>query len=530
MKDCLKNLSHLTRGGGCATGLYPKLFSGWVLPIPVHHAILNIPAGPFLDMIYVLVAKSRQFLTINMFHEAREMLVAASLELGAKLKQSIRSGGGMGTFFYNISKLTKMLEWEILLIDISKFFIEFDSSSKSISPDLIGRCKDCLQYLHDQNNDVNPRSEIVENILMALINIGEYNLVIHYDQSQSQRYPFLDFLTLLARVCHDLFVDRKDTSSNYRELWSAVLPLFSSYNTLTGSVMVGPVISGNPKKLGSSSISSSKPAILSSRHLLMWAIDRSCSQNLISVWVSLLARLHNHILDDVGLQILTENLHIWPNILDDVTAGSASGIADNKVSRVAGSSKLNSRHIRDFLFHLLEKAFVCTSGCDMIAWLRCMGDVHLAAGVPASAMKCYVEYLSIGTEFFEKHNSTFWGDNSLFKRMIKCCEMMGCHTQAVILCQFLTEVDYSMAFGKAQEKITSDASDALYGFIWDLTILEFLINLHSKRNETTKRQEAIKVMGLLELNSNNNEEIQRESMCLRKSQFMRTLAKQYVFL
>ncbi len=36
-------------------------------------------------------------------------------------------------------------------------------------------------------------------------------------------------------------------------------------------------------------------------------------------------------------------------------------------------------------------------------------------------------------------------------------------------------------------------------------------------------------MGLLELNSNNNEEIQREAMYLRKSQFLRTLAKQYVF-
>lgn len=64
----------------------------------------------------------------------------------------------------------------------------------------------------------------------------------------------------------------------------------------------------------------------------------------------------------------------------------------------------------------------------------------------------------------------------------------------MILCQFLTEVDYSMAFGKAQEKITSDASDALYGYIWDLTILEFLINLHSKRNETTKRHEAVSLM------------------------------------
>lgn len=81
--------------------------------------------------------------------------------------------------------------------------------------------------------------------------------------------------------------------------------------------MVGSMISGNSKKISTGSMSSGKPAILSNRHLLMWVIDRSCSQNLISVWVSLLARLHNHILDDVGLQIVTDNLHIWPNILDE---------------------------------------------------------------------------------------------------------------------------------------------------------------------------------------------------------------------
>lgn len=153
-----------------------------------------------------------------MFLEARDMLVAASLELGAQLKLSMRS---MGPSLYNISKLMKMLEWEMLLTDISHFFVDYNPGIKNVSSDLVRRCNDCLEYLSNQNNDVNPRSEIVENILMALINIGEFNLVLHYDQVQTQRYPFLDFLTLLARVCGDLFVDRKDMSSNYRELWSA---------------------------------------------------------------------------------------------------------------------------------------------------------------------------------------------------------------------------------------------------------------------------------------------------------------------
>lgn len=158
----------------------------------------------------------------QMFDAAREMLVAASLDLGESLKNSLRSGpGGVGPYFFNMSKLTKMLEWEILLIDINQFFVENDSEVRKKPGELVTRCEACLEYLRDQKNEVNPRSEIVENILMVLINIGEYKLVIHHDPMQNQRYPFLDFLTLLARVCHDLFVDKKDTSSNYRELWSA---------------------------------------------------------------------------------------------------------------------------------------------------------------------------------------------------------------------------------------------------------------------------------------------------------------------
>lgn len=38
----------------------------------------------------------------------------------------------------------------------------------------------------------------------------------------------------------------------------------------------------------------------------------------------------------------------------------------------------------------------------------------------------------------------------------------------------------------------------------------------------------IKVIGQLELNSNNNEEIQREAANVRKARFLRALAKQYV--
>lgn len=92
-----------------------------------------------------------------------------------------------------------------------------------------------------------------------------------------------------------------------------MLPIFSNSGNSNHNNTGAP---GSSKKSNNSS-SLGKPAMLSSRTALMWVVDRSRSQTLVSVWVSLLARLHNHILDDIGLQIHTEFLNYWPNILDE---------------------------------------------------------------------------------------------------------------------------------------------------------------------------------------------------------------------
>lgn len=49
-----------------------------------------------------------------------------------------------------------------------------------------------------------------------------------------------------------------------------------------------------------------------------------------------------------------------------------------------------------------------------------------------------------------------------------------------------------------------------------------------KRGENECKQYVIQLIGELELNSNNNEEIQREAASLRKGWFLRAMAKQYL--
>ncbi|KAH3776816.1 hypothetical protein DPMN_178249 [Dreissena polymorpha] len=70
--------------------------------------------------------------------------------------------------------------------------------------------------------------------------------------------------------------------------------------------------------------------------------------------------------------------------------------------------------------------------------------------------------------------------------------------------------------------------DSYYVCIWDISILEYLVHLHSKRGEMDKRQSAMRALTQLDLNSNNPEDIIQRAVQIRKRKFLRALAKQYV--
>lgn len=151
----------------------------------------------------------------------------------------------------------------------------------------------------------------------------------------------------------------------------------------------------------------------------------------------------------------------------------------------------------------------------------------LANGHYQVSLSDYLKSLLVSHDYF---NIPIRNDDHVFRRMIKCCTTLGCNTQAAVLCQFLEETDYMLAFRiLSEQKTCNDAVDAYYHCFWDTSILEYLIHMHNKKGEFQRRKCAIQVIGMLELNSSNNEEIQREASNLRKSTFLRALCKQYVF-
>lgn len=175
-----------------------------------------------------------------------------------------------------------------------------------------------------------------------------------------------------------------------------------------------------------------------------------------------------------------------------------------------------------------------------LAWLRLGGEFEFVSENNESAMAHYVSVLLIGTEYCTLHvQQRQLLDDHMTRRMIKASLNLGCNIQAAILCQLLDEMDYALAFKCIAERTTfknigdksahyCDAMDAYYGCVWDATLLEYIIQQHCRKGEHKRKQQAIALISQLELNANNNEEIKREAASIRRTRFLRALAKQYM--
>lgn len=121
--------------------------------------------------------------------------------------------------------------------------------------------------------------------------------------------------------------------------------------------------------------------------------------------------------------------------------------------------------------------------------------VYSVLGYYESAMKYYLEAIMVSSDLFSQPVPRSQIDDLVYRRMIKCCAHLQCYTQAAVLCQFLEEVDYALAFKMAASDQKScapaDAMDAYYHCIWDTTMLEYLIHLHTKRGEHHRKQLAV---------------------------------------
>nr|CAD7589445.1 unnamed protein product [Timema genevievae] len=459
-----------------------RINNKWELPIPLQSVVMSLPRGYIQDYIYILLAKSRELAIMKDFEAAQWMLSVVSHE--TKNCGSVNSN--------MLYKMGKLLSWEGLLIKIIQFLLDWPCPSIN-SQSLTTDCKACLSALK-AGDSVIPRLEILEHCALCLLNLGEWEFLVNIDK----RWNYFELAAEIAYVCLDV-VKHKGNKKVAKDAWEFILPMFGS----------------NPQQKRSSSGSTtaihrdSPSGALQSRSALSQFLGRLRDGTAIAVAASLLARLHNVLRDEPSLELVVEYTGLWPAV-------------------VSNANSYNNRAVLEVLSQLLMQALKYHP--TNVSWLKLLGDINFVLGHHAKALRYYLEAGIVVSDYFSQSMPRSVMDDNVLRRMIKCCTHLQCHTQAAVLCQFLEEVDYATAFkslGDMKSSSCSDAMDAYYSCIWDTTILEYLVHLHTKRGEHHRKQQAIRVMGMLELNCNNNEEIQREAANIRKSRFLRAMAKQY---
>ncbi|RZF38490.1 hypothetical protein LSTR_LSTR006085 [Laodelphax striatellus] len=461
-----------------SSSIFLRLDQTWDLPPSLHSALMNLGPSFLQQFLYISLAKVKQLEREKEFKDARELLNAITEEMKC----------GPSAFH-----LRQLINWEILFLNIK----QFHSQWPSLDIDRRELHSHCIMIVQSTNsNEKNAHLEIIEAAAITLLNLADWE-VITSRAFMDQSSPTCQLITAIAFACQDMIKFKGNKKVN-RDAWDLVVPAFLNQGTNSGK-------RGNVANLAHGQSSSSGNGMTLSVVTQLLAELRDVTA--LTVAISLLSRIHNLLRDDqYGLELDADHTGLWP------------GIMNNRNS-------YNIKIVTEVLSQTLTQAisFYPTS----VTLLKLFGDLYYVMQHYASCLKYYLMAAVHNTDYFTKALTL---EENVFRRMTRCCTHLQCFAQAGILCQFTEDVEYNSAYKYLSEQVSWDAMDSYYNCIWDINILEYLVHLHHKRGEAHRKQKAVKVIGLLELNANNNEEIRREAANIRKSRFMRQMVAQYVGL
>ncbi|GIY33509.1 integrator complex subunit 8 [Caerostris darwini] len=448
----------------------------WELPVAVNIFLKNVPPSVDQEMIHILLAKAGELRAIKKYNEVRQLY--------QMIQSEVRNAS---------PRLSRFLNWENLRLDLLEVLDApvHVCQSPAYRAEIVQRIMSLLAS-YKKEREVPPDPNLMELCSVVLLNFREWDKLIDIEHKVDF---YIQFAKIVANVCKE--VSNKGAKSS-KELWETILPIFNNPAT-------------NQHKRTNSGMSKEMPrdasAAIMNRAQLFQFIKKLKDILVLGIIISCLAKFYNILKDDSVGEIFLEYQGLWPTIISNSNVFNMSAVGEI---------------FQNTLHHALSIHPTHTS------WLRTKGDVMYVQGQYGSALKYYISAAMVSSDYFSLPLPKAIFDDLQYKHMIHCCTKLQNHTQASVLHQFLDEPNYTMAFKALGERVCNDSCDTYYPCIWDITLLEFLVNHHTKRGETDCRKHAIELIGQLELNSNNNEEIQREAASLRKGWFLRAMAKQFL--
>ncbi|GBP21416.1 Integrator complex subunit 8 [Eumeta japonica] len=442
-----------------------KLSPSWKPAGNLGNALVNLQRSFLQDFGYIVSGAARA--------RAEAGCARTALSLLSVLEDEARRQLAGGTD-HSLYRLCRLLSWEVLLLQVNVLLSEWPNHRLNLSA-LANKCKACIAVVSSGDSIV-PRAQVIEACWTCLLNAREWE-----GAGVSGVTGPGEAAALLCAACFEI----------QRAL--------SVYNN-GGAAPVKRTAGGMPAQ-GRDSAASTEARTAFNAFLCTIREPLPAT-----VACSLLARLHNVLVDDTAAELYIEYIPLWP-------------------SNISNVNSYNVKHVLESLTQLLDKSLRIDP--YNISWLRLYGDIEAAAGRHGAALRRYLSALAAGSWYFAKRAPE---EASIARRAARCCQALGAPTQAAALCQLPEEPDYALAFKCLAEKTSSaaDAMDAYYGCLWDGTMLEVCVAMHARRGEGGRRGRAVRAAGALELNANNSEDIQREAAAVRRARLLRALAKQYV--
>lgn len=385
----------------------------------------------------------------------------------------------------NMQHMAELITYEILLTDLEIYTESKDKDERKIG-ELIKKCEDVL-IKEETISDILP--QLMQHCCIFLLENDNVPILKDYIQSTN----------LIIRLTSSLFCIKNlsnQTAGYANDLWDTILNAF-----LDSKNQNQPTFSKKRK------LQNQKLNVLTVDILIAY-VNNLKSFDHICILASCLARIHNLIKDNQGIELSSFSNILWPN-----TVGVNASLFD--LNRVSLLLKL-----------LLNKAL--KQSPNEIPFIKCKAELALVENQFHESLRNFLKILIITTDYFKVFKSNDNETESIIQKMIVCSTKLGCFTQAAVLHQMTREINYQLVFKALGERICYDSCDDLYDCIWDLTILEFLVNMHYKKGEVDRKTKVIRLIGQLELNANNADEIRREASNIRRGKFFRYMAKKYL--
>ncbi|KAK7065437.1 hypothetical protein SK128_001285 [Halocaridina rubra] len=467
----------------------PELNVKWDVPIPIDNTLMKLPPSPQRDLIYIYIAKSVELLQAKSFKSALELL-----------EQAVSHGNQLQG--RETPRLNKMLMWMVLMTKIQLCLHQLPCVEGSVMAELTNEARQCLSA-HAGRDGIVPWTSIANWCLLLLLNAGEWNSLLG-GVSLPSHLPLLALIKPLAATAHALR-EKHTNKVVWYTLWEVVVGILASS------------VQHKRSNCGQQTpVERHHDSGVMSRSAFLDFLGNLAEPSCLSILISLLGHILNILNEEPNNEIHIDHLAMWPPPSTSISA-SDDVVKDTLTFVVKHAIKLYPTGTH-------------TSVALSTSWHISSADLAYMDDQFHSALAGYLTAVFVATDFLRNDNGVDQSvlTDGIIRKMIRCCMKLSCYTQAAVLCQFLENIDYSTALRCLQERNSVDAMDAYYCCLWDVSLIEFIINMHQKRGEIQRRDKALKMMGLLEVNSNNNDEIQREAAKVRKHRFLRSLAKQYL--